>query len=81
LHLGQTKYSYEDIEINKDGRGYAILLRNEGYDTNSIFESDKIGKISEDTYVIHGYFKDALLVVQCKGRNPSMYGSYMDYDI
>lgn len=70
----------QDIELEKDGRGYAILLRTEGYDTNNIFESDKIVKISEDTYAIHGYFKDALLIIKSKNHNPDMFESYMNYD-
>jgi len=68
----------EDIEIDKDGRGYSILLRKEGQDTNSIFESDTISRISEGNYFIHGYFKDSLLVVKRKGYSPAMYGSYMN---
>ena len=69
----------QDIEIDKDGRGYTILLRTEGFDTNSIFESDTISKVSENNYFIHGYFKDALLIVNNKNYNPAMYSSYMDY--
>ena len=68
----------QDIRIDKDGRGYAILLRTEGQDKNSIFESDKIICLSENNYVIHGYFKDALLIVKCKNYNTAMYESYMD---
>lgn len=69
----------QDIKLEKDGRGYAILLRAEGSDSNSIFESDKIIQLSENEYAIHGYFKDALLIVKSKGYNPAMFESYMDY--
>lgn len=68
----------QDIKIDKDGRGYSILLRTKCQDTNSIFESDLIAKISENTYVIHGYFKDALLIVKSKNYSPAMYNSYLD---
>lgn len=69
----------EDIEIENNGRGYTILLRTEGYDSNNIFESDEIKKVDEENYIIQGYFKDALLVLR-SGRNFGMYESYMAYD-
>lgn len=69
----------EDIEIEGNGEGYAILLRTEGHDANSIFESDKIYQVDKTSYVIYGYFKDALLIVKSKNYNPAMYSSYMDY--
>lgn len=68
----------QDIKIENSGKGYEILLRHERYSTNSIFECDRIEKISKDTYEIYGYFKDALLVVKSDNYNPAMYNSYMD---
>jgi len=70
----------EDIEIKKDGNGYAILLRTEGYDNNSLFESDRIEKDNEDNYIVYGYFKDALLIVKEENRNMTMFESWMEYD-
>jgi hypothetical protein len=69
----------KDIKIEDHGKGYAILLRTEGQDTNSIFESDKIILISENNYAIHGYFKDALLIVSSGNYNPALFDTYMDY--
>lgn len=69
-----------DIEIEGNGAGYSILLRHDGYDTNCIFESDKIEQDEDGVYQIYGYFKDALLVVQSKGYKPAMFESYMNYD-
>ena len=69
-----------DVEIEGNGKGYTILLRHNGYDTNSIFESDKIEQDEDGIYRIYGYFKDALLVVQSKNHNPAMFDSYMHYN-
>lgn len=68
----------EEIELEGTGEGYTILLRSEGYDMNSIFESERIKEIGENTYEIYGYFKDALLVVQNKKYKTAIYSSYMD---
>lgn len=69
-----------DIEIEGNGAGYAILLRNDGYDKNCIFESDKIEQDEKGVYQIYGYFKDALLVIENKSYNAAIFDSYMDYD-
>ena len=69
----------KDIKIENAGKGYAFLLRTDGQDTNSIFESDKIIQISENNYAVHGYFKDALLIVKSKNCKPELFETYMDY--
>ncbi|AGK97388.1 hypothetical protein [Clostridium pasteurianum] len=69
----------QDIQIEGTGEGYTILLRTENYHSNSIFESEKIEKISEGNYEVYGYFKDALLVFTDRNRDIGMYQSYMNY--
>lgn len=69
------------IKIEGNGEGYTILLRTEGYHSNSIFQCEKIEKIDEDHYVVYGYFKDALLVFTDRNRDIGMYQSYMSYDL
>ena len=66
----------EDIDI--ENNNYTILLRHEGSNINSIFESDKIVRVNEDNYIIYGFFKDALLVTTYKNNNIAMFESYMD---
>lgn len=66
-----------DIEIENNGRGYAVLIRTIGYDTNNLFESDSIEKVDENNYVIRGFFKDALLILK-DGNSIGLYESWMD---
>lgn len=66
-----------DIEIENNGNGYTFLLRTEGYEENSIFESEKIIKKRENEYIVFGFFKDALLVVDSK-NDKKLYESYLD---
>lgn len=68
----------QDIEIEGNGNGYCILLRNKGYDTNNIFESEAIIEEEDGSFKILGYFKDALLVIENKNYAPAMYSSYMN---
>lgn len=67
-----------DIEIENHGRGYAIMIRTKGYDTNNLFESDSIEKIDEENYIIKGFFKDALLLLK-QSKSVGMYQSWMDF--
>ena len=64
-----------DIEIEGDGNGYTFLLRTEGCDENCIFVACKISKEKENYYIVHGFFKEALLV--SIGEDNNLYGSYL----
>jgi len=68
----------EDIEVEGNGKGYSMLLRNQGYDTNNLFETESIIEEKDGSFKVFGYFKDALLVVKSNNCNPAMYSSYMD---
>lgn len=68
----------QDIDIEGDGSEYTFLLRHRACNENCIFESGKIYK-SDKEYIVEGYFKDAILVIEDKYEN-EMHGSYMDFD-
>ena len=68
----------QDIVIEGDGSEYTFLLRHRECNENCIFESEKIYK-SDKEYIVEGYFKDAILVIEDKYEN-EMHGSYMDFD-
>lgn len=73
-------YVESDTKIEDNGKGYTFLLRSEGNEENSIFESEEIIKTGNNTYEVRGYFKDAFLVISRFGKNSknAMHESYMD---
>lgn len=68
----------EDIEFENSGSGYSFLLRVEGSEENTIFESEKVLLVDEE-YIVTGYFKDSVLVIKNKNGN-EMHESYLEYD-
>ncbi|MGG7058437.1 hypothetical protein ACQPUZ_09085 [Clostridium tertium] len=66
-------------DINFENEGYTFLLATRGGTFNAVFESDKIEQVTDNEFIVKGYFKDAVLVLSDKNKN-YMYESYMTFD-